>query len=174
MRHHDSSLPRPSRTAVKQAALAVTELAHKIADLPEAAFRRLLLDEATREDFRIARNLKPSGARDRQLRHLSALLRDDENLLEQLRATLDGVDQQHLDESRRFHELEELRDRLLDPHRQAAALDDITRRFPALDRPTLERALKQHRTSSDKAAFRTVFRLLRAAAEQTPAASDGL
>lgn len=164
-----SSLPqdsRPSRTAVKRAALAVTELAHRIAELPEATFRRLPLDADTREDFATARALKPSGARDRLLRHLSAVLREEAELLEQLRAALDGTDQQHRDEARLFHHLETLRDRLLVPESADAALVEAQAEFPALDSPALKNALALHRKTGDKAAFRSVFRLLRDAAEK--------
>ena len=159
---------KPSRTAIKLAALAVTELCHKIADLPDAAFRRLPLSAETRADFEIARSLKSSGARDRVLRHLSAVLREEDEQLAQLRAALDGTDQQHRDESRLFHHLETLRDRLLDPEQQAVALAQAVQEFPALDRPALERALKLYHKTADKAAFRAVFKLLRDAAKATP------
>lgn len=160
---------RPSRTAVKQAARAVTELAHAIATLPEATYRRLPLDTELRADFDVARKLKSSGARDRQLRHLGAVLREDEELLATLRSILDGVSQAHYDEARLFHELEGWRERLLDPQHQATALVEAVQAFPALDRPALERALQLYQKTGDKGAFRTMFRLLReAAAQQTP------
>lgn len=162
---------KPSRTAIKKAAHAVTELAHKIADLPESTFRRMPISAELRADFELARSLKASGARDRILRHLSAVLREETEQLEQLRAALDGTDQQHRDDSRRFHHLEGLRDRLLDPEQAAQALTQAAQEFPALDRSALERALKLHHKTADKAAFRTVFKLLRDAAEKsTPSA----
>jgi len=159
---------RPSRTARKKEALAVTELAHQVAGLPEATFRRLPLATEVRNDFIIARGLKASGARDRLLRHLSALLRDDEELLAAVRDTLGGFDRRQQEESRLFHRLEGLRNRLLEPETASAALDEVRRDFPSLDLSALQRALTAQR-NGDKGAYRTIFRLLRDAA---PPADD--
>ena len=153
-----------SRTARKEAMHAITELAQQIAGLPEATFRRLPLNEETREAFVIARGLKASSARARQLRHLGALLREDEEMLQGVRQTLEGNDQRQLADNKLFHDLEGLRDRLLVAESSAAALDEARLAFPALDQTALKNALAQHRKDGDKKAFRSVFRLLRDAA----------
>jgi ribosome-associated protein len=153
-----------SRTARKEAVHAITDLAHQIAELPEATFRRLQLNEETREAFVVARGLKASSARARQLRHLGALLREDEEMLAGIRQTLEGNDQRQLADNKLFHDLEGLRDRLLVPESSAAALDEARTAFPALDQAALKNALAQHRKDGDKKAFRTIFRLLRDAA----------
>ena len=158
-----------SRTARKEATHAVTDLAHQIAELPEATFRRLPLNEETREAFVIARGLKASSARARQLRHLGALLREDDEMLLGVRQTLEGSDQRQLADNKLFHDLEQLRDRLLLAESSAAALDEARTAFPALDQAALKSALAQHRKDSDKKAFRAVFRLLRDAAAKGPA-----
>jgi len=153
-----------SRTARKEAMHEITDLAHKIAELPEATFRRLPLNEETRAAFVIARGLKASSARARQLRHLGALLREDDEMLLGVRQTLEGNDQQQLADNKLFHDLEGLRDRLLAAESSAAALDEARTAFPALDQAALKSALAQHRKDGDKKAFRMVFRLLRDAA----------
>lgn len=153
-----------SRTARKEAAHAVTELAHQIAELPEATFRRLQLNDETREAFVVARSLKASSARARQLRHLSGLLREDEEMLKGIRQTLEGNDQRQLADNKLFHDLEGLRDRLLAPESAAVALNEARAAFPALDQAALKSAVAQHHKDGDKKAFRTVFRLLRDAA----------
>lgn len=153
-----------SRTARKEAAHAITDLAQQIAELPEATFRRLPLNEETRAAFVIARGLKASSARSRQVRHLAGLLREDDVMLSGVHQTLEGNDQQQLDNNKLFHHLEELRDRLLAPESTAAALHEALTAFPALDQAALKSALAQHHKDSDKKAFRTVFRLLRDAA----------
>lgn len=157
---------RPSRTAVKNAALAVTDLAHQIAELPEATFRRLPLDAEARAAFVLARGIKASSARARQLRHLSALLRNAPEMLQAVHDTMHGTDQRHYEENRLFHQLETLRDRLLQPESAAAALDEAVAEFPVLDREALARAVHLHHKTADKKHFRTVFRLLREAAEK--------
>lgn len=153
-----------SRTARKEAAHAVTDVAHQIAELPEATFRRLPLNAEARAAFVVARGLKASSARARQLRHLGALLREDEEMLLGIRQTLEGSNQRQLDDAKLFHQLEELRDRLLVAESSGAALDEARLAFPALDPTALKSALAQHRKDGDKKAFRTVFRLLRDAA----------
>jgi ribosome-associated protein len=153
-----------SRTARKEAVHAITDLAHQIAELPEATFRRLQLNDETREAFVVARSLKASSARARQLRHLGALLREDEEMLAGIRQTLEGNDQRQLADNKLFHDLEGLRDRLLLAESSAAALDEARTAFPALDHAALKNALAQHRKDGDKKAFRTIFRLLRDAA----------
>ena len=153
-----------SRTARKEAAHAVTDLAHQISELPEATFRRLQLNEETRAAFVIARGLKSSSARARQLRHLGSLLREYDEMLQGIRQTLEGNDERQLADNKLFHDLEKLRDRLLETESSTAALHEAEVAFPALDQTALKSALAQHRKDGDKKAFRTVFRLLRDAA----------
>ena len=155
-----------SRTARKEAMQAITELAQQIAELPEATFRRLQLNEETREAFIIARGLKASSARARQLRHLGGLLREDDEMLAGIRLTLEGNDQRQLADNKLFHDLEGLRDRLLAPESSATALAEARTAFPSLDQAALKCAMTQHRKDGDKKAFRTVFRLLRDAASK--------
>lgn len=153
-----------SRTARKEAAHAVTDLAHQIAELPEATFRRLQLNDETRAAFVVARALKASSARARQLRHLGALLREDEEMLSGIRQTLEGNDQRQLADNKLFHDLEGLRDRLLAGEGGAVALAEARIAFPLLDSVALKSAIAKYRKDGDKKAFRTVFRLLRDAA----------
>ena len=157
-----------SRTARKEAAHAVTDLAQQIAELPDATFRRLQLNDETRAAFVLARGLKASSARARQLRHLGALLREDEEMLAGIRQTLEGNDQRQLADNKLFHDLEGLRDRLLAEEGAAVALEEARTAFPLLDQVALKSALAHYRKDGDKKAFRTVFRLLRdAAAKET-------
>lgn len=155
---------RPSRTKRKHAAEAVTELAHELAELPEATFRRLPLPDDLRAEFAQVRGMKASAARERQLRHLGGALRDDADVLEQLREVLAGHSQAQRDEARLLHQLEGLRTRLCDPQQSAAALTEAATAYPALDGAALRHQLELYRRDADKKAFRTIFRLLAAAA----------
>lgn len=153
---------RPSRTKRKHAAEAVTELAHHLAELPEATFRRLPLPEELRAEFGQVRAMKVSGARARQLRHLGSALREDAELLAQLQEVLAGHSQAQRDEARTLHRIEELRSRLVDPQQGAAALDELVTVAPGLDRGALQQQIELYRRHADKKAFRTIFRLLAA------------
>lgn len=163
--NNDEEIPL-SRTKKKEAALAVTALAHRLADLPEAAFRRLHLDEDLQESFLTVRGLKPSGARDRLLRHIGAVLREERSTLERLQSFLDEFDGQHGEEARRFHRYEELRNALLDPDREAETLAHLHSELPGLDAAALPPLIRRCRLGGDKAAHRQLFRLLRDAGEK--------
>lgn len=153
---------RPSRTQLKHAAEAVTELAQRLAELPEATFRRLPLPEELRAEFAQVRVMKVSGARARQLRHLGSVLREDAELLAQLQEVLAGHSQAQRDEARALHRIEELRTRLVDPQQGAAALDELAAVAPGIDRGALQQQIELYRRNADKKAFRTIFRLLAA------------
>lgn len=161
MRRLPAGTERPSRSARKRAAGEVTELAHQLAELPEAAFRRLPLPEELRAEFAQVRTMKASAARERQLRHLGGVLRDDAALQGELQAELSGHSQVQRDAARALHRLEELRARLLDPATAAMALAEVAAR-PGLDLAALQQQLERHRRDGDKKAFRAIFRLLAA------------
>jgi ribosome-associated protein len=163
MRRLPADYERPSRSALKRAAEAVTDLAHRLADLPDAAFRRLPLTDELRAEFVLVRGMKDSGARARQLRHLGSALREDAELLEQLQSVLAGHSQAQRNDARALHRIEELRTRLLDPELSSAVLLELAETAPNLDRAALQRAINAYRGSNDKKAFRTIFRLLQSA-----------
>jgi ribosome-associated protein len=163
MRRLPPDSERPSRSALKRAAAGVTDLAEQLADLPEAAFRRLPLSAALLSEFVQVRAMKASGARARQLRHLGSALRADPEVLAQLQATLAGHTQVQRDDARALHRLEELRARLLDPQQSAAALAEVMATLPDIDRSALQHAIHACRDNNDKKAFRSIFRLLQSA-----------
>lgn len=160
MRRLPPDSERPSRTQRKLAAEAVVELAHKLADLPDATFKRLPLTEELRAEFSQVRKMKASAARERQLRHLGSELRADEELLAELTAVLGGHSQARRDEAQHFHQIEELRESLLDPKYGSAALADLESRAPHLDHAALRHQIELYRRTGDKKVYRAIFRLL--------------
>lgn len=151
----------PSRSAKKRAAKAVEELARELADLSEAAFARLPIDEELRDEVRLARRTRAHGARKRQIQHLAGVLRHREDVAEALRVHLDGLNQVHYREQQAFHALEQLRDRLCDPAGCPGALEEVRCTLPTVDRTALARLAKAVHLSRDKRAAREIFRLLR-------------
>jgi ribosome-associated protein len=112
----------PSRSAKKRAAHQVEELAHELAEMAEAEWRKLPASPELRDEIRQARETRGHGARKRQIKHLAGVVRRDEEEAAALRDFLDGHHAQQLAEKKTFHTLEELRDRLCDPALFEAAL----------------------------------------------------
>jgi len=161
---------RPSRSALKRAAKAIEELARQVVEMPEAEWKKLPASPVVRAEIALARGTKGhGGARKRQIKHLAALLRQREEEAEELQTFLSGLDQLHLGEKRDFHELEELRDRLCDPERCAAALEELEGALPGLDRGALGRLARSVHANGDRRAYREIFRRLREAKENPPA-----
>lgn len=164
----DEQQRAPSKSAKKRAAKEIEELAKQLAEVSDAAFGRLPVASELREEIRLARSTKAHGARKRQIQHLAAVLRKHEEEAEALRAHLDSLNQVHYQDQKRFHLLEELRDRICEPVRCEQALEQVRKTLPSADVGALARLAKAVHLSSDKRASREIFRLLRAAQESSP------
>jgi ribosome-associated protein len=150
---------KPSRTALKREAQAVEELARKLVELPEATGRKLPLAEEIRAKLQLARATGGRSARDRQIRHLAAALRQEEDL-SPLIEFLDGHDRRQWEERQRFHQLEVWRDRLCNPTDFPAALAEIRAALPRIDADRLARLAGAVHAHNDRHAAREIFRLL--------------
>ena len=155
----------PSRSARKRDAKAVEDLARSLVALPEARIGKVPLGEGLRRELLLARNTRGHAARDRQTRHLAALLRREEDLAP-LEEFLAGTDRQQREETESFHQLEEWRDRLCLADEFAPALQEIAGIFPAIDTRRLTRLAGAVHAGRDRQAAREIFRLLRTAREQ--------
>ena len=160
MRRLSPDTERPSRTQRKLAAKAVVELAHQLAALADTAFNGLPLPREVRAEFEQVRKMKPCAARARQLRHLAGELRADDDLLAALSTALGGQRRLSREEALRFHQREELRESLLDPHHGAAALSALQQSAPDLDHAALYEQIERYRHTGDKRYYRAIFRLL--------------
>ena len=151
----------PSRSAKKRAAQEVEQLAHELAEMAEADWRKLPASPELREEILQARETHGHGARKRQIKHLAGVLRRDEEATAGLREFLDGHHARQLAEKRTFHELEELRDRLCDPALGEAALQEVGRRCPGADPAEIARLARAAQGKDDRRAYREIFRRLR-------------
>ncbi len=153
---------QPSRSAKKRAARAVENLAERLINLGEADFRRLPLTGEIRREMEEARRIKAHSARKRQLKHLAGLLRHDEESRQEAEGFLTLLDLGRHQDAERFHQLEELRERLCDPESREAALAEAERSCPGIDLAKVRRLAEAAQGDNDKRAFRELFRLLRA------------
>ena len=156
----------PSRSARKRDARAVEDIARQLVALPEAAIRKMAIDPDLRREALLARATGGHGARDRQIRHLAALLRRHPEEQAYLSEFLGGLDRRHRQEQGDFHRLEEWRDRLCRPAESALALQEISACLPDLDTARLSRLAGAAQAGNDRQAAREIFRLLRAAREK--------
>jgi ribosome-associated protein len=150
-----------SRSAKKRAAKSVEDLAARLADLAAADFRRLPLDGELRRELEAARSIKAHGARKRQIKHLAGLLRRDDENREAAEGFLADLDLGRHQDAEHFHLLEELRERLCDPLRREAAMEEVRQSLPDLDLAKVRRLAEAAQSRTDKRAFRELFRLLK-------------
>jgi ribosome-associated protein len=151
----------PSRSAKKRAAKSVEDLAVRLAELGGADFKRLPLDGELRRELEAVRSIKAHGAHKRQIKHLAGLLRRNDENRETAEEYLAALDLGHHHDAERFHLLEELRERLCDPVRSEAALEEIRLTLPDLDDAKVRRLAEMVQRNSDKQAFRELFRMLK-------------
>lgn len=157
----------PSRSQRRREALDVLALAGALMDVPDGAVARLPLDESLRELVLDSRRITAQIARKRQMQYLAKhLRREDEAVLEALRAALDQDRGQQHREAARLHRLEALRGKLI--AEGDAALPEALALFPRIDRNKLRQLVRQARADRDRdnaspRAFRELFRLLREA-----------
>ncbi|OEU51328.1 MAG: hypothetical protein BA871_06945 [Desulfuromonadales bacterium C00003096] len=156
-----SSQRPPSRSAKKRAAKAIEELAATLTTLAEAEYRRLPISGILAKELEHARAIKAHGARKRQLKRLAGLLREDDENREQIESFMADVERGQRQNSAEFHRFEELRDGLCDPTRCTETLAEIKETLPDIDTAKIRRLADSVQNSSDKRAFREIFRILR-------------
>ena len=158
---------RPNKSALKRAALAVEKLASRLVELSPAQLDRLRLPEDIGQGVRLAARIVNGNARSRQIKYLAAQLRNDEDLTGRLKAFFDGEEQRDGESIRRFHGLEDLRDRLCASGTCAQALEELHDVFSKSDLETIAR-LARSAQEGDRRAAREIFRRL---SRNAPAAS---
>ncbi len=152
---------RPNKSAQKREMAAIRKLVEALVECSEGEWARMGLEAKLQEGLRLARGMKASGARNRQIKFLVRQLR--QNGLEAARAWMENRDRIRAEENRRFHLLEQWRDRLVEEG--DAALGDFLDAHPHTDRQQLRaliRAARKERESGKPAgAGKKLFRFLR-------------
>ena len=171
-----------SRSEQKRRVKQLEELAEELAALPAAVLNELPAGEELRSQLKEAVGLKHDGARKRLIKHIAKLLREEEPP-EPLYQFLAGRKGNALLRKKRQHELEHLRDALIDEAIAAQQLarerqEDFSERWrsqtaaeiaaalPGTDPSELSRLAFFFAVSRNPRHSRELFRLLRAAQEQ--------
>lgn len=151
-----------SKSAKKRAAKTVEDLAVRLVELGGADYRRLPLEGDIARELKEARSITAHGARKRQIKHLAGLLRKDPESLEMAEEFVTGIEQGHHQDAELFHFLEELRERICDPERRDAAMEEVRQTLPAVDEAKVRRLAESAQLHDDKRAFRELFKVLKA------------
>jgi len=131
-RPQEDEAQRPSKSQRKRDAQAAQDLGEALIRLTDAELAPLELPEDLLEAVREARRIGARGGGARQRQYIGKLMRGIE--LEPLRAALGARSEQQSREAQLFKRVEAWRERLIEEG--AAALEELQRWRPELDRPT--------------------------------------
>jgi len=152
---------RPSKSARKREIEAMQALADQMATLSDHELHRLGVDESLREAIGLVRPMRPSGARNRQLKHCVKFM--DMQALSEVRAYIDDQHSQRVEINRRFHEIERWRDRLI--AEGDAGLEVLFDTYEGLDRQRTRQlcrdAMREKESGKPAGAGRRLYRYLR-------------
>lgn len=160
----DEATPTLSKTKRKQAMAELQELGTALLTVPPERLQRIELPDELREAIRAAQRMpRQDEAKRRQVQYIGRLMRGVEP--EPIRAAIAAAQGNSSAETARLHRIERLRDTLLAD--EAAALRDITARYPGIDLQhlrTLRRAaLKEKEQARPPRSYRAIFQVLNAA-----------
>ncbi len=162
----DDSKEYVSKSARKRRMTALQDIGRQLVELSDGELKRIpIAHEGLTEAIREARNIKSNSARKRQLRFISRLMRSID--AEPLGRALDQLHSQHQENTDAFHELECMRDKIL--QEGTAAIDHVLSKFSQADRQYLRQLVLQHqreiKTGKPKSSSRKIFRYLRELSE---------
>lgn len=152
-----------SKTQVKKEMLALTALGERLVNLTERNLAKIPMPEELEEGVMTARRIKSHIAKKRQLQYIGKVLRRID--VEPIQAALDDIDQGDKLQTKRHHQLEKLRDKLITEGDKAinAALSS----YPDLDRQQIRQLVRQANKEREQnkppAASRKLFKYLREA-----------
>ncbi|MCB2214857.1 ribosome biogenesis factor YjgA [Desulfofustis glycolicus] len=169
-----------SRSEKKRQFKQVEMAARECAALSDAELGRIGVSDEVRHALSLCRTTK-GGALKRQIKFVAKLLRQ-----EDVASVLHFLKQKKgskLEEERLFHDAEHWRDLVineaiesLEEHRrdqqpwpvtwQSSVIDRLLERYPGLDEHDLRQAAHQYARSRNKAHYRELFRMVKAAAER--------
>ena len=166
---HDSGYDEPediSKSQRKRDLHELKMLGVDLLDFSDDALRQLHMPDTLLEALRTAKRINSNSARKRQLQYIGKLLKETD--VTPLHEAVAARKHQHATHTREFHQLEDLRDKLI--LEGDSALPDVLALFPRTDRQHLRKLVRQARreqeTRQPPRASRLLFRYLRELQEQ--------
>lgn len=152
---------RPSKSQLRREAEELQALGQELVELPASALNAMPLPDALREAVMLARSITAHGGRRRQLQYIGKLMREVDAA--PIRAALEQRGRQSRAAAQQFHQLEQLRDRLL--QEGDSVVDEVCARHPQAERQRLRQLLRQARKERElqqpPKSARQLFRYLR-------------
>lgn len=136
---------RPNKTQLKRDIAVIHKLAEEIVNLPAAQLSELTLPLDIYEAAKAAAGMPQRGARKRQLKFLTGLLRNID--IEEIQEKLATIKNQSALAAKEHHLLERWRNRLLDEGDQA--LSSLLREQPNADRQQLRQLLRNAKKETE-------------------------
>jgi ribosome-associated protein len=154
-----------SKSQLKREANALQDLGEELIELAPADLERIPMEDRLREAILDARSMT-RGALKRQRQLIGKLMRETDPA--PIVQALDTRRQKAMESVRRFHQLEALRDQLIESGDHA--MGDVLERYPNADRQQLRQLTRQAQkeaTQGKPNASRALFRYLKALEDST-------
>ena len=150
-----------SKTKRKQEAKIVEKLALELVKLSPSLLCEVPCDKKILAEIKKTQDIKPFGARRRQLKYLSKLLRETEK--EPLLDFMEKIKKSHLKQNKIFQRLEHLRNRILYEEEEEQALQEAKKEFPDLNIEMVQNLAHKYRWTRNQRFSREIFRQLKIA-----------
>lgn len=160
--NHDDLLPeRPSKSQRKREMHLLQALGERLVELKPEQISEIPLGTALLEALREMGRIKGREARRRQLQYIGRLMRLEDG--DAIAAALERLKAGGIEQTRRLHQLERWRDRLIE--QDDGALEELLAAHPGTDRQQVRQlvrsARKERKLNRPPAASRKLFRYLR-------------
>jgi len=153
-----------SRTEIKLAAKAVTDLGERLVELSPKDFKSLNLPPVLVEAIETLHRIDKGPALKRQRLYIGKLLRQNEDIIVQVKEKFAEMDLKHKQQNAHFQRLEKWRDRLINDGDEA--LSELLSQYPQVDRQQMRQwirnAQKEQAQEKPPKAAREMFQYLKA------------
>lgn len=152
-----------SRTDIKKAAQAVTDLGEKLAELSESALKAFGLPDELLKAILLLKKMDKGPALKRQKAFIGKLLRKDEPLLVEIKQKFHELEMKTQQQNAHFHRLEMWRDRMVEEGDDA--LNEFLQDYPHADRSFLRQSIRNAKKevleNKPPKSARAIFKYLR-------------
>lgn len=152
-----------SRTDIKKAAQAVTDLGVQVAEMSEDQIKKLALPKTFTDAVLLLKTMGKGPALKRQKAYIGKILRQDEPLITEIKEKLAEIELKKKQQNAHFHKLEQWRDRMVTQGDEALA--EFIAQYPQADRQQLRQwirnAQKEQQQSKPPKSAREIFKYLK-------------
>lgn len=146
MSEFDAESEKPSKSQLKRDMTALQALGEELIDLPASQMASIPMPENLREAIEAARLLKSREAIRRQAQRIGKLMREIDPA--EIRHALQKLKMGKTQETKHFHEVEQLREQLIE--NGDTALNSIINSYPDLDRQHLRQLIRNAKKDREK------------------------